>query len=254
MKFDEVHSMVGGIPFISKSNAKYVYDLIVREKLTNILELGMAHGTATCYMAAALQEVGGGKITSVDLVESKDHFVPTPEDLLKKTGLSKFVEIIRENTGYNWFLHEEIERNTENNQCNEVYDLCIIDGPKNWTIDGAAFFFVDKLMKTNGWIIFDDYHWTYEWANKHREVTYGLEHNSLAEKERTTPHIKEVFELLVKPHPNYGRFLLLDDSDWAIAQKTASENKTYDIVYSTTTRSILARILIKIKRKLTGIG
>jgi hypothetical protein len=34
------------------------------------------------------------------------------------------------------------------------------NGPKNWTIDGAAFFMADKLMKAGGWIIFDDYDWT----------------------------------------------------------------------------------------------
>src|SRR5437660_723901 len=146
MKFEEIHSLLRKVPFISKKNARFLYDLILRERLTNILELGIAHGTATCYMAAALQEVGKGSVSSVDLIEVKDSFKPSVEEQLEKTGLSAFAKVIRMQTGYTWFLHDEIARNTKNDVCNEIYDLCIIDGPKNWTIDGAAFFFVDKLL------------------------------------------------------------------------------------------------------------
>jgi len=74
MKLQETHSIVGSVPLISKENGHFLYDLVLREGLTDILELGIAHGTATCYMAAALQELGEGSITAVDLIEVKDHF------------------------------------------------------------------------------------------------------------------------------------------------------------------------------------
>jgi hypothetical protein len=86
MKFEDVHRLVGHVPFIQKANAEYLYNLIVKEKLQNVLELGIAHGTATCYMAAALQELGQGRITSVDLLETAQEFQPTPEDQLERTG------------------------------------------------------------------------------------------------------------------------------------------------------------------------
>ena len=73
------------------------------------------------------------------------HRIPAPT----ATSLSNFATVKRMQTGYTWFLHDEIVKNTKDNICNKVYDLCIIDGPKNWTIDGAAFFFVDKLLKKN---------------------------------------------------------------------------------------------------------
>ena len=166
MKFEEISSIVGNIPFISPKNARFLYDLILKENLTNILELGIGHGTATCYIAAALQELGTGTVTAVDLIEVKDTFKPSAEEQLTKTGLTEFAKVIRMQTGYTWFLHDEISKHTKNNVCEEVYDLCIIDGPKNWTIDGAAFFFVDKLLKKNGWLIFDDYNWTYNLQGK----------------------------------------------------------------------------------------
>jgi predicted O-methyltransferase YrrM len=250
MKFERIHSLVGNVPFITSGNARYLYDLILREKSTNILELGIAHGTATCYMAAALEELGGGIITAVDLIGVKDHFKPSVEQQLEKTGLSKFVSVERMQTGYTWFLHDEIVRNTVGGICNEIYDLCVIDGPKNWTIDGAAFFFVDKLLKKNGWIIFDDYNWTYGVADNLRASTDGITHRDLSLDEKTIPQIREVFELLVKQHPNYGNLYLYSDRDWAVAQKTLDARKTYSVAYSETGKDIFARVLRRLKRVL----
>ncbi len=50
MDFKTVHEQVHDVPFIDDENARFLYDLIVKEGLRNILELGIAHGTATCYM------------------------------------------------------------------------------------------------------------------------------------------------------------------------------------------------------------
>ena len=255
MQYAKIHALVGHVPFISKENATFVYELMVRNKLRNILELGIAHGTATCVMAAALEEIGGGKITAVDLLDKKEHYDPTPEEQLKRSGLSQFVEIVRTKTGYNWFLHDDILANTKHGICAEVYDLCLIDGPKNWTVDGAAFFMADKLLKKDGWMVFDDYLWTCALSGtvRGRSETDGIQHRELSEDELKTPHIREVFELLVKQHPNYGSFLLLDD-DWAIAQKTQSQDKTYTMTYRDE-RSIVsaARSLVyALQRKLFG--
>jgi predicted O-methyltransferase YrrM len=249
MKFEEIHSLVGHVPFISKENARFLYDRILKDKPKNILELGIAHGTATCYMAAACHELGEGFITSVDLLEVKDHFVPSAEEQLEKTGLSQFAQVVRMQTGYTWFLHDEIKRNTTNDVCKEVYDLCIIDGPKNWTIDGAAFFFVDKLLKKNAWLIFDDYDWTYSAAEKKRSSTDGITHRSLSTEEQETPQIREVFELLVKQHPNYGKLVLLDGGSWALAQKTMGPQKVYAYQYRGMTRHRFMRV---VRRMLAG--
>jgi predicted O-methyltransferase YrrM len=250
MKFEQIYSLVGHVPFISKRNADFLYHLIIKEKLTNILELGIAHGTATCYMAAALDELGGGSITAVDLLETKDVFKPSAEEQLKNSGLSPYAQVVRMQTGYTWFLHNDIAKNTVSDKCNEIYDLCIIDGPKNWTIDGAAFFMVDKLLKKNGWIIFDDYKWTYATRGKQRDSTDGITHRSLSREEREIPHIKEIFELLVKQHQNYGKLIVSDNRDWAIAQKTQNQEKVYSIRYTVKFRNIISRLMRNIYRKL----
>lgn len=242
MKFEEIEILVRGVPFISKANAKVLYELIVENRLARVLELGIAHGTASCYIAAALQEIGGGLVTCVDLENAKDEFQPSPEQLLQKTGLSRFAEIVRMKTGYTWFLHDDILRNTKTGQCEQIYDLCIIDGSKNWTIDGAAFFMADKLLRKDGWLIFDDYDWTYAGADTRRSQTDGITHRDLSDEERRVPHVREIFELLVKQHPSYSQFIRIDGGSWAIAQKTSNQTKTYTVLIRTDYTTIAARL------------
>ncbi len=147
-------------------------------------------------------------------------------------------------TGYTWFLHDEIRRQTVEGQCQPKYDLCIIDGPKNWTIDGCAFFLVDKLLKSQGWIIFDDYAWTYVSADRRRSSTDGITHRELSEDERKTPQIQEVFELLVMQHPSYSNAIVHALNDWAMAQKIAADDKTYTIRYRTEYGNLINRLAV----------
>jgi predicted O-methyltransferase YrrM len=242
MKFSAVREAVGSVPFISHTNAKIVYEMILSQRPLNILELGIGHGTATCYMAAALDEIGQGQITAVDLSDAQ--YSPSPETQLLSLTLDKYAHVVRMQTGYTWFLHDEIRRQTVGGQCQPKYDLCVIDGPKNWTIDGCAFFLVDKLLKPQGWIIFDDYAWTYGAADRRRPSTDGITHRDLSEEERNTPQIQEVFELLVMQHPSYSNAIVHARKDWAMAQKIAAVDKTYTIRYRTEYGNLINRLAV----------
>src|SRR5690606_31322490 len=114
MKFELVYDKIKDVPYISKNNAKSLYDFIIKNKPRHILELGIAHGTASCYMAAALDEIGGGTLTCVDLLEVKDVFKPSIEEQLNGLGLNKDVSIHRMQSGYNWFLHNDIKASSNN--------------------------------------------------------------------------------------------------------------------------------------------
>jgi len=253
MKFETAHKVLKGIPFISETNARVLYDFIIANKLSNCLELGFAHGVASGYMAAAIDELGGGKLTSVDLIETNAAFDPPIEKLLKELNLEKYVEIHRMQTGYNWFLHNDIKAQTvDGNVCKPKYDFCIIDGPKNWTIDSSAFFLADKLLKDNGWMIFDDYEWTYANADGKREVTDGITHRKLSQEELHTPQVKEIFQLLVLQHPAYSNFKIAVDGDWVWAQKKKSETKSITYTTSTTIPAMLRGALTRIRKKALG--
>ena len=57
MRFERVKETVGNLPYIMRPNAKMLYDFIVEHDVRHVLELGVAHGVASCFIAAALQEV-----------------------------------------------------------------------------------------------------------------------------------------------------------------------------------------------------
>ncbi len=250
MKFEDIAARVGHVPFITRDNARYLYELVLKERLCDVLELGIAHGTATCFIAAALDELGRGQVTAVDLEQMADHFQPSAEQQLAATGLGKYAQIVRMQSGYSWYLHDAIREQSKDDVCSPCFDLCVIDGPKNWTIDGGAFFLVDKLLRPGGYIIFDDYHWTY--GSRQRAATDGITHRELSQVERETPHIREVFELLVKQHPHYGHFELRVGADWAIARKSSEQPKTYRVHYELSAKDLVAKAALRVLRRFTG--
>src|SRR5690606_25854059 len=219
MKLEDLIPQIEGIPYTSPRRGSILYQHIIKTKPRQCLELGFAHGVSSCYIAAALDELGAGHLTCVDLETGKS-FQPSIEELLTRTRLNNRVTVVREINSYTWFLKKEIERASRDGTCEPVYDFCFIDGSKNWTIDACAFFLVDKLLRHNATLLFDDYMWTYQ---KHEQATGksatdGITHRALSKDEYATPAVRSIFDLLVMQHPNYGDFRIQDDS-WAWATK-----------------------------------
>lgn len=257
MKFDQIRDAVKGIPFITHENARLLYDTVLENRLHDCLELGFAHGVGSCYIAGAIDELGAGSLTSVDLLSQQGWQTPSIEELLDRLGLRHLVRVVRMHTGYNWFLHDEIRARTgAGGACEPAFDLCIIDGPKNWTIDGGAFFMADKLLRPNARLVFDDVDWTYAMSAKGgREVTDGVNHSELSPDELDTPQIREVCELLVMQHPDYVEFTFTD-SDWFIARKAADgevpTSRRVETVYVTSSADYLRKALAFAKKKAVG--
>ncbi|GAA0272155.1 hypothetical protein GCM10009127_10590 [Alteraurantiacibacter aestuarii] len=243
MKFETVAELIKGIPFTSPERGRELYDFVLRHQPKNCLELGVAHGVSLCYMAAALDEIGAGHIDGVDLIDVPRD--PSPEDLLKKCGLEKYATIHREKSSYTWFLKKKIEASTANGVCRPGYDLCFIDGPKNWTIDGAAFFMADKLLNPGGTVLFDDYNYAYGAADM---ATDGINHRDLADDERLEPHVKSIFHLLVMQHPDYGKFEVVNEQ-WAWATKTGGTERTLHVHERLGLQSKLLRALRKLRSR-----
>jgi len=219
MKFGNAARHLADTPHISRHSARILYDFLLTERPADCLELGFAHGAGSGYIAAALDEMDKGHLTCVD-IESSLGFQPTIEQTLEHLALSDRVSIHREVNSYNWFLKKTIEAQTCGDVCKPCFDFVFIDGSKNWTIDGMAFFLANKLLRPGGWILFDDYDWRYADAlAKGKENSDGVSTRELSDDQIEQPNVAAIFHLLVAQHPGYANFTIQDHS-WAWAQKT----------------------------------
>jgi len=223
MKFEEANKHLKGIPHIGEEQARELYGFVLQRKPKSCLELGHAHGASSAYIAAALDEFGG-HLDTVDLLSAAQR-KPNLEMLLSELNLEHTVTIHREINSYTWFLKKKIASQSQNGHCQPCYDFCFIDGAKNWTIDGLAFFLVDKLLNENGWILFDDFNFTYEKYLKRREVLDGISLREIGPDQRAEAQVEQIFSLLVRQHPSYSNFIVQSNS-WAWAQKTPDGRKT----------------------------
>ena len=209
MTNEEVKKIVGNTPHMSIEMANEMAHIIEEYNVTNILELGFAHGVSTSYMAATLGRLNNnGTITSIDKIHSKDR-IPNVYTLLKSVKEENRVNVYFEPTSYTWRLMKFLEEDPT-----PRFDLCYLDGAHSWFVDGFAFFLVDKLLKPGGWIIFDDMNWTYDTSPTNKNLDFV---KNMPEDERTIPHVAKVFNLLVKTHPDYHNFKVT--KQWGYAQK-----------------------------------
>jgi len=165
-------------------------------------------------MAAALAEAGGGSIVTIDLERART-LRPNIETSLAKCGLQDTVTVYYEESSYNWRLMRFIEADPA-----PRFDFCYLDGAHSWETDGLAFFLVDRLLKPDGWILFDDLDFTWEsLSGKHGHERWF---KSIPRELRVTPQVRKVYDLLVKTHQGYGDFRLTRCGWWVYARKLSN--------------------------------
>lgn len=110
---------------LQKQTMQAIYDCIVTTRAAQCLELGTGYGATTCVIAAALDEIGGGRVTTVDKI-GRD---PIGVDVLAEhTGLSRYIDAVVTSEGYNWYLAEVVARQSSGRTCEPCFDFCFLDG------------------------------------------------------------------------------------------------------------------------------
>jgi predicted O-methyltransferase YrrM len=238
MEFERVCETVQGLRNMEPDQGRRIYDHIRATRPIEILELGTSYGVSAAYMAAALDENGGpGRITTVDHIRSN-----APQELLSRLdpATAARIDFVRiPDSSYTWWLKERLaERTDADGTTDPLYDLCYLDGAHNWTIDGLSVILVERLLKPGAWLLLDDLDWVY------RSDPHGLRERGvffpLSEDERTKPHMRDVFDLLVKTNPAYGS-MRIEDNSWAWARKDQGADRTLRV---TTTRSMWGAVTI----------
>lgn len=246
VNFETVAKVVDGIPNMSRDRGRRVYDHLAATSSCNVLELGTAHGVSASYMAAAV-ESRGGRVTTVDHVVATKLRDPQPNDVIERAGLMSCIDrVLIEDSSYTWWLKDQIIANTTaEGMCQPIYDFVYIDGAHNWTIDGFAFYLVERLLRPEGWLLLDDLAWSYLASSSSFGPGQGPDELELSQPERETPHIRLVFELLVRQHPHFSSFRV-EDEDWAWAQKVPDGRRSVEYVLTTGRRKRAASALRKV--------
>jgi predicted O-methyltransferase YrrM len=221
--FEVVAEAIAGVPFMSPDQGRRVYDHIRETGAREVLELGTAHGVGAAYMAAALPS--GGHLTTVDFAGAS--YDPSPETVLARAGVADRVDVVRAHSSYTWWLKERVQERTDaHGNVTPYLDFVYLDGSKNWTVDGFAVVLVEKLLRPGGWLLMDDLGFTY--ADAGTEATDGVVHRELSEAERTEPHLRAVFDLIVAQHPSFTD-VRVQDEWWGWARKAPGEPRRYAV-------------------------
>jgi len=243
MNVAAVKQIVGELPHMTVRQAETITRFMAEHRCEHILELGFNYGVSTCYMAAALAEqwggeAGRGSITTIDLVRARNN-QPNVEQLLERVGQRQRVTLHYEPTSYNWRLMKFLEAEPQ-----PRFDLCYLDGAHNWFVDALAFCLVDRLLAPGGWIIFDDLDWTFA-TSPARKDSAAVQ--AMPADERTTPQVRKIYELLVKPHPDYHNFRTEDN--WALVQK----RPVGELQSAASERQVIIEQVVRVDRQPTGL-
>ena len=225
--FDGVAAAIAGVPFMSPEQGRIVYDHVARHPA--------GRGARARHRARRRRRLHGrgaarqrrGRLTTVDFEGAA--YDPSPEDVLARAGRRRprrgrarvlLLHVVAQGAGRR-------PARTPHGNCEPRFDFVYLDGAKNWTIDGLAVVLVEKLLRPGGWLLMDDLDWTYA-QDPHREATDGIVHRELSEPERTEPHLRAVFELIVAQHPSFTE-LRVQDEWWGWARKAPGEPRRYSI-------------------------
>jgi predicted O-methyltransferase YrrM len=190
-------------PLTSPATGHLLYEFAAKDGVEEIVELGCAHGTSTAYLAAALEAKGVGLVRTFDREDARDRD-PNLFTVLQHVGVERRVKPTLSRSSYTWELMRLVEERTDGDVTHPVFDFCFLDGAHTWDTDGLAFLLVDRLLHPDRWIVFDDVNWTLGSSPTLRDSPRV---KALAEEERTTPQVRKVIDLLVRPLGYEIRFL-----------------------------------------------
>jgi Methyltransferase domain len=122
MKFEQVYDLLtryqrergGWYAVLGEQALRDIYQHIIATRAKDCLELGTAFGATACVMAAAVEENGGGTVTTIDHIARKPVGIT---QLAQMTGLTRYVRAIELKAGYNWFLLGVLREQTKGDVC-----------------------------------------------------------------------------------------------------------------------------------------
>src|SRR5260370_22795070 len=107
--------------------------------------MGSYRGGSALIMAAALEELGRGRVSTFDFPEVAA-LKPNIEHLLQLTGLRAHVSIVYCEWCCEWELAKVIEARLSDRRPVPYLDFAYIDAGHIWTATGVAFYLLTNLL------------------------------------------------------------------------------------------------------------
>jgi predicted O-methyltransferase YrrM len=215
VEFTRIYDQVGAYALMSKAKARKLYEFVLREKPRCVFEMGAHRGGSALIMAAALQELGTGTVTTFDFQDIHG-LAPNIESLINRSHLHKFISVVCSDWCYEWELGKLLEsRRTPRNRIIPFVDFAYIDGGHYWTSTGFTFYLITKLLRPGGWLLLDDLDWMIE---KH-ESTGNSYARRISTEAKRRPMVRMVFDLLVRTSNSYHNCRIAANGSWGWAQK-----------------------------------
>lgn len=212
-RIELVHDALADLPYMTRAQAEFFRSFIVKHNVRRILEIGFYKGKSSALLAAILEDLGRGHLTTIDQKAAAE-FSPSIVDTLQKVGLTERVTPIFAERSYTWELGKMVREARR-----PRFDLCYFDGGHIWDATGFGFYLVNELLRPGGWIVFDDLDWTLDhWAKKDPKTANAPPFDRYSADERASPAVRLVFEHLVA-RAGYANLSTVPEFGWGIAQK-----------------------------------
>ena len=209
---EEVDRRWGRLRYMNIDQARFIREFIEEHDARNLLELGFFQGKSTAFMAAILEELGRGHITTMDLVGARKRKTSI-SDVLSDLNLEHRVTPIYSHRSFTWELHRLLAETPR-----PQFDYCYIDGAHTWDGTGFSFLLVDLLLKPGGWVVFDDLNWS---ISKSQAAKKNMQrYAEYSDEEKRSKQVREVWKILV-PARGYENMHEVKRFGWGIAQKPA---------------------------------
>lgn len=144
--FDGVPESPASQNGIPQAEGQLIYELVKRERPEVTLEVGLAGGLSALWICEALQTVGGTKHIAMDPNQTSDY------DRLgllhiERAGFSGLLEFFEQSS------HRVLPRLEADGV---VIDVALIDGVHLFDYTFVEFFFINRMLRPGGLLLFDD--------------------------------------------------------------------------------------------------
>jgi hypothetical protein len=117
--------------------------------------------------------------------------IPSSGNVPKNIQLQPLGNSHKNKDSYVWQLMSLLQKRGSG-----LLDYAFLDGSHDFTMDGMSFTLLDRLLKVNGYIEFDDYSWSCAYSKA--AVGMACPADDYTDEQHSTPHVKLIVDLLVK--------------------------------------------------------